>query len=346
MKCNPRKEKKTILSRGTWKNILALPDEEFPSLKGQNIKIFTGNSNIALAKEIAHYLDIPLSKAEVSRFANGEIKVKIEESVRGYQVFVIQSMCYPVNDNFMELLILCDALVRASATSVNLVVPYFGYAKQEKKTSGREPITAKLVANLMTIAGASRIITMDLHAAAIQGFFDIPVDNLYAYPLFEHYYKQRGLMGNDVVIISPDAGGVARAKEFANRLETSMAIIFKRRPKPDIAEIVEVVGDVKGKRAIIIDDMISTAGTLSLGANMIKEMGAKEIYACATHPILAKDAVSKINNSPIKEVVVTNTIPISENQDTHKFTQLSVAPMFGEAIRRIFFNLSISKIFV
>jgi ribose-phosphate pyrophosphokinase len=246
----------------------------------------------------------------------------------------------------MELLIMIDAMSRAAATSITTVIPYFGYAKQEKKTAGREPITAKLVANLIQVAGSCRVITMDLHAAAIQGFFDIPVDNLFAFPLFEYYFKKRGLWGDNVVIVSPDAGGVARAQEFAKRLSATMAIIFKRRPKPDVAEVVEIVGDVNGKTAIMIDDMISTGGTLVLGAKTIFDRGAKEIYACATHAILAGDAVKDIHNSPISEVVQTNTIPMNQEEYLDKFIRVSVAPMFGEAIRRNFFNLSLSKLYV
>ncbi|MCD4786173.1 MAG: ribose-phosphate pyrophosphokinase [Candidatus Eremiobacteraeota bacterium] len=315
------------------------------SIKDEDIKIFTGNSNMELARDIAAHLEIPLSHAIVDRFENGEIKVKIEESVRGYEVFVIQSMCCPVSDNIMELLIMCDALERASATSVNVVVPYFGYAKQEKKTAGREPISAKLIANIMTVAGASRVVTMDLHAAAIQGFFDIPVDNLYALPLFVHYYYNKGLRGKDIVVVSPDAGGVARARHFAERLGTTMAVIFKRRPEPDQNEIIEMVGDVKGKKAIIIDDMISTGGTLVKGAEKLIEKGATEIYACATHPILAADAIKIINDSPITEVAITDTIPIPEAALRGKFVKISVASTFGEAIRRNFFNLSVSTLF-
>lgn len=332
--------------RGIWKNILSCGEEDFPSLTGQNIKFFTGNSNRELAQDVASYLEIPLSRAQVSRFTNGEIKVQIEESVRGYEVFLLQSTCRPVNDNLMELLILCDALTRASASSIYTIIPYFAYARQEKKMAGREPITAKLVANLISVAGASKVITMDLHSAAIQGFFDVPVDNLFAFPIFEYHYKEEGIFGEDVVIVSPDAGGVARAREFAERLSASMAIIFKRRPDADQAEIVEVVGDVRGKRAILIDDMISTGGTLVQAAKMIKDIGATEVYACATHPVLAGNAVNLINDSPIKEVAVTNTIPLPENQDLRKFVKLSVATMFGEVIRRNFFNLSISKLYV
>lgn len=327
------------------KPVPMLEDPEKYSLRDEDIKIFTGNSNIELAKDIAGHLKIPLSNAIVGRFKNGEIQVKIEESVRGYEVFVIQSMCCPVNEDIMELLIICDALVRASATSVNVIVPYFGYAKQEKKTAGREPISAKLIANIMTVAGASRVITMDLHAAAIQGFFDIPVDNLYALPLFVHYYKHKGLQGKDIVVVSPDAGGVARARLFAERLGTTMAVIFKRRPEPDKNEIIEMVGKVKGKKVIIIDDMISTGGTLVKGAEKLIEKGAREIYACATHPILAADAIERINNSQITEVAVTDTIPIPENAFKGKFVKISVASTFGEAIRRNYFNLSVSTLF-
>lgn len=329
---------------GNWDALLNLNNSEKVSLCDENVKIFAGNSTPRLAKSIADYLGIPVSNAVVSRFKNDEIKVKIEESVRGYEVFVIQSMCSPVNDNLMELLIMCDALQRAAATTINVVTPYFAYAKQEKKTSGREPISAKLVANILTVAGANRVITMDLHAAAIQGFFDIPVDNLYALPLFEYYYKQKEFHGSDFVVVSPDAGGVARSRKFAERLNSTMAVIFKRRPEPDQNEIIEMVGDVKGKKAIIIDDMISTGGTLVKGAEMLKERGATEIYACATHAIFADDAVELIKNSPIDEVLVTDTLPLPDLSGG-KFVCISVAAMFAETIRRNFFNLSVSKLF-
>ena len=329
---------------GKWDALLKLDDREKTSLGDENVKIFSGNSSPKLAESIASYLGLPVSNAIVSRFKNEEIKVKIEESVRGYEVFIVQTLCRPVNDNIMELLIMCDALQRAAATSINVVTPYFAYAKQEKKTSGREPISAKLVANILTVAGASRVITMDLHAAAIQGFFDIPVDNLYALPLFEYYFKEKGFVGNDFVVVSPDAGGVARARQFAERLGCTIAIIFKRRPEPDKNEIIEMVGDVRGKKAIIIDDMISTGGTLVVGAEMLKKRGAKEVYACATHAILADNAVERINNSPITEVAITDTLPLCEI-NSNKFVCISVAPMFGEAIRRNFFNFSVSKLF-
>jgi ribose-phosphate pyrophosphokinase len=331
--------------KGIWKAALELEEQERIPLKDEKIKLFAGNAHPDLARAISEYIEVPLSRATVSKFTNDETRVQIEESVRGYEVFVIQSMCYPVNDSIMELLIMVDALARASASVVNVVAPYFGYAKQEKKTAGREPISAKLVANLLTVAGANRVITMDLHAAAIQGFFDIPLDNLFALPLFEYYYKEKGIVGSDVVVVSPDAGGVARARHFAERLNATMAIIFKRRPEPDMNEIIEIVGDVKGKRAIIIDDMISTAGTLVKGAEMIRKMGAEEIYACATHPILAGNAVERIINSPIDEVAITDTIPIPLSALNSKFCKISVAGMFGEAIRRNFYNFSMSKIF-
>jgi ribose-phosphate pyrophosphokinase len=339
-------KRRNILSRGAWKNIFDFTERDFPSLKGQPIKLFTGSSNPGLAEEIAEYLDVPIANAVVSRFTNGEIKVKVEESVRGNHVFIIQPTCHPTNDNLMELLIMVDAMSRAAAISITTVIPYFGYAKQEKKTAGREPITAKLVANLIQVAGSCRVVTMDLHAAAIQGFFDIPVDNLYAFPIFEYYFKQHGLIGDDIVIVAPDAGGVARAQEFAERLNASMAIIFKRRPRPDVAEIVEIVGDVKGKRAIIIDDMISTGGTLVLGAKAIMDKGAQEIYACATHGVFAGNAVELLNDSPIHEIITTNTIPMSPDDNLDKFTRLSVAPMFAETIRRNYFNLSVSRLYV
>lgn len=320
-------------------------EEENHVVKEGDTKIFSGNSNIKLANEICKYLEILPGRALVSKFANGEIQVKIEESVRGTDVFVIQSMCHPVNNNLMELLIMIDALSRASANTITAVIPHYGYAKQEKKTAGREPITAKLVANLITTAGADRIITVDLHAAAIQGFFDIPVDNLYAMPILVDYFIKKGMKGQNTVIVSPDAGGVARARTFAVKLEASLAIIFKRRPKPDETEITEIVGEVDGKDAIMVDDMISTGKTLIKGAEALLKRGAKSIYACATHPILAKDAAKYLRESPIKELIVTNTIPIDECQLDSKVRILSVSSLLGEAIRRNYFNLSVSKLF-
>jgi ribose-phosphate pyrophosphokinase len=318
--------------------------EKLP-LTHENLKIFSGNANLKLAKNIASYLDMNLGKASVSRFSDGEIQIRIEESVRGVNVFVIQPTCKPVNDNLMELLIMIDALSRASARQITAVIPYYGYAKQEKKTTGREPISAKLVANLLTKAGASRVVTVDLHAAAIQGFFDIPVDNLMTLPIMIKYYKKMGFTNKDLVVVSPDAGGVTRAHGFAERLNASLAIIFKRRPRPEVAEVMEMVGNVKGKSAIMIDDMISTGGTLIEGANMLIKNGAKEVFACTTHAILSAGAAEKLENSPFKEIVVTDTIPFIPNKNHKKFVVLSIAPLLGAAIRKIHFNLSVSELF-
>jgi ribose-phosphate pyrophosphokinase len=325
--------------------MLVLEKEEVKSLKGERVKLFTGNSNPQLAKDIAAYLDVPLGKALVSRFTNNEIAVKIDENVRGTDVFVIQPTCNNVNDSLMELLIMIDALSRSSANTITAVIPYYGYAKQEKKTSGREPITAKLVANLLTVASADRIITIDLHAPAIQGFFDIPVDNLYALPVMVQHFMKRGLNGGNTVVVSPDAGGVARARAFAEKIHASLAIIFKRRPRPDISEVTEVVGEVSGKVAVIIDDMISTGGTLVNAANALLARGATKVYACATHAILAGNAIEIIGNSAIEEVVVTDTIPVAAYAREGKFVVLSVAPLLGEAIRRNYFHMSVSKLF-
>jgi len=325
--------------------MLVLEKTDVKSLKGEKVKLFTGNANAQLAKDISTYLEVPLGKATVARFANNEIQVKIEENVRGTDVFVIQPTCDPVNDSLMELLIVIDALSRSSANTITAVIPYYGYAKQEKKTAGREPITAKLVANLLTVASADRIITVDLHAPAIQGFFDIPVDNLYALPVMVEHFVKRGLTGQDIVVVSPDAGGVARASQFAEKLQSSLAIIFKRRPRPDVSEIIELVGDVQGKTAIIIDDMISTGGTLVNAAHAILERGATRVYACASHAILAGDAVRIIEESRITEVVVTDTIPVGARARDSKFVVLSLASLLGESIRRNYFHMSVSKLF-
>lgn len=312
----------------------------------ETLKLFTGNANPELAKEIADYLGIRMGKALVSRFANEEIQVKIEENVRGRNVFVVQPTCTPVNDHLMELLIMIDALRRASANTITAVVPYYGYAKQEKKTSGREPITARLVANLITVAGADRVITVDLHAGAIQGFFDIPLDNLMALPILADYFTKKDFKNHNTVVVSPDAGGVARARTFAERLGSTLAIIFKRRPRPDVSEVIEVVGEVKGKRALMIDDMISTGGTLAAAADILMERGATEIYACATHPVFAHKAYKLLEKSAIKELIVTNTIPLPEEAlQSGKIKVLSVAPLLGESIARIYNNQSVSELF-
>ncbi len=317
------------------------------SAPSHHVMLFHGHSNPALAEAVAKHLDIPLGRALVSRFSNGEIRVKIEENVRGSRVFVIQPTCGNVNDSLMELLIMIDALSRASAYSICAVIPYYGYAKQEKKTSGREPISAKLVANLITTAGADRVITVDLHAAAIQGFFDIPCDNLKALPIIVNHYRELGLNREDVVVVSPDAGGVARATDLAEHLGAQFAIIFKRRPEPDQTQVIEIVGDIEGKDCIVVDDMISTGHTLINGVQALKERGAKKIYAAVTHSIMAGDAVNLIENSALEELVVTDTIPVSpEALKMSKLKVLSLAPLLGEAIRRTHFNQSVSELFV
>lgn len=312
-----------------------------------HVKLFHGNSNPELAHAVADYLNIPLGKALVTTFANNEIREKIEENVRGARVFVIQPTCGHVNDTLMELLIMIDALRRASAHQICAVIPYYGYAKQEKKTSGREPITAKLVANLITTAGADRIITCDLHAAAIQGFFDIPVDNLSALPIIAEHYQMKNIPVEDLVVVSPDAGGVARATNLAERLGAKLAIIFKRRPEPDKADVIDIVGDIAGKTCIVVDDMISTGGTLVKGVETLLTHGATKVYAAATHAIFAEDAVEIIENSSIEELIVTDTIPLSEQaKRMSKLKVLSLAPLLGETIRRTHFNLSVSELFV
>ncbi|MDD2568589.1 MAG: ribose-phosphate pyrophosphokinase, partial [Clostridia bacterium] len=272
------------------------------------LKVFMGNANPGLAMEIGEYLGINIGNSKVTTFADGEIKMEINESVRGMDVFIVQPTCAPVNDNIMELLIMIDAMRRASAKRITAIVPYYGYARQERKLKARDPISAKLVANLITAAGTDRIVAMDLHANAIQGFFDIPVDHLPGVPLLAEYYKNKKL--KDVVVVSPDIGGVTRARLLADKLSSELAIIDKRRPEPNKAEIMNIIGDVSGKTVIMVDDMIDTAGTITQGANaLIERSGAKEVYACCTHSILTPPALERINNSRIKEVVVTNTIP-------------------------------------
>ncbi|MBE3571409.1 MAG: ribose-phosphate pyrophosphokinase [Moorella humiferrea] len=307
------------------------------------LKIFSGNANPELAREIGAYLGVPLGAAKVSRFSDGEISIAIDESVRGEDVFVIQPTCEPVNDNLMELLILIDALRRASAWRITAVVPYYGYARQERKTRARDPISAKLVANLITAAGADRVLTMDLHAAAIQGFFDIPVDHLTAVPILADYFNSKGF--DRAVVVSPDLGGVTRARNFAERIGAEIAIIDKRRPAPNVAEIMNLIGDVKNKTVIMIDDLIDTAGTICLGAKALLEHGARAVYACCTHPVLSGPARERLAAAPLEEVVVCNTIPVPENKEIEKLRRLSVAPLLGEAIIRIHKDLSVSKLF-
>lgn len=312
--------------------------------------VFSGNSNRALAAEIAKRLKVQLGKALVTKFKNEETRVEIQENVRGSEVFVIQSICKApngngVNDALMELLLMIDALRRASASRITAVIPYYGYAKQDKKTKGREPISAKVVANLLKITGAKRVVTMDLHAAQIQGFFDLPVDNLMAMPTLCNYLKREGLFDDKVVVVSPDAGGVHRAELYAKRLNSSLAIVFKKRPEPDVNEVAEIVGDVEGRAAIIVDDMISTGGTLEKAAAAIRQRGATGVYTVATHGIFAGEAVDVLDKSQIERIIVTNTIPLEDVQAHPKFVQLSIAQTFADAIARITTNRSVSELF-
>jgi len=310
-----------------------------------NIKIFAGNSNIPLAEEIAKNLGMTLGQGYATTFSNGETRVNIEETVRGCDVYIVQSLSNPVDHHIMELLIMMDAMRRASAGRITAVIPYFAYARQDRKTRPREPISAKLLANLITIAGANRVITMDLHAGQIQGFFDIPVDPLQASPILAEYVKNNLNLENSVVV-SPDVGGVARARAFASRLHLPIAIIDKRRPAPNESEVMYIVGDVKGKTCIVIDDMIDTGGTLIKGADALLEEGAIEVYACATHPVFSGNAIENIKASHIKKVIVTNTIMLDKEQLCDKIEVLSVAKLFAEAIDRIHNNRSVSELFV
>lgn len=309
----------------------------------KRLRIFSGNANPVLAKEIAAYLGLTVGDAFVGKFNNGEIQVMIDESVRGTDVFIVQPTSYPVNDNMMELLIMIDAVKRASAKNITAVIPYYAYARQDRKTRGREPISAKLMANLLTVAGATRVVTMDLHAGQIQGFFDIPVDNLPGVPTLAEYIMSLQL--EDLVIVSPDLGGVSRARLFADRMHAPIAIIEKRRPAPGVAEVMNLIGNVEGKTAVIVDDIVDTAGSLTEGANALTRMGAKAVYACCTHAVLSNPAVERIEKSNITELIVTNTIPRAEGQTSPKIKVLSVAPLLGEAIIRIFGELSVSKLF-
>ncbi|WP_210367664.1 ribose-phosphate diphosphokinase [Bacillus sp. REN3] len=309
-----------------------------------NLKVFALNSNIKLAQEIAKVIGVELGKCSVSQFSDGEIQINIEESIRGCDVHIIQSTSSPVNENIMELLIMIDALKRASAKTINIVMPYYGYARQDRKARAREPITAKLVANLLETAGATRVITLDLHAPQIQGFFDIPIDHLMGVPILADHFKNKQLDG-DIVIVSPDHGGVTRARKMAERLKAPIAIIDKRRPKPNVAEVMNIVGNIEGKIAILIDDIIDTAGTITLAANALVENGAREVHACCTHPVLSGPAIERIQNSKIKELVVTNTIALPEEKQIDKIKQLSVAPLIGEAIIRVHEEQSVSTLF-
>lgn len=309
----------------------------------KKLKIFTGNAHPDLVSELAEYLGVEVSAASVKTFSDGEINVIIEESVRGADCFVIQPTSTPVNDNLMELLILIDALRRASARRITAVLPYYGYARQDRKAKARDPITAKLVANLITQSGARRVLSVDLHAGQIQGFFDIPVDHLQAVPILAEYFLNKRL--KDAVVVSPDLGGVTRARALSGRLHAPLAIIDKRRPAPNVAEVMHIIGEVEGKEVIMIDDIIDTAGTITHGAEALLEAGAKEIYVCCTHPVLSGSAIERLRDSSIKEVVVTNTIPLSQEKRLDKIKVLSIAPLLGEAIIRIHEDLSVSKLF-
>ena len=312
--------------------------------KGKKIKIFAGNSNLELAKRICGELGIPLGDATVSAFSDGEISININETVRGVDVYIIQSTSIPkVNKYLMEMLIMVDALKRASAGRITVVMPYYGYARQDRKAKARDPISAKLVADLITASGADRVLTMDLHAAQIQGYFNIPLDHLVGGPILADYFKEKNI--EDLVVVSPDLGSVARSRKFADRLDAPIAIIDKRRPKANVSEVMNVIGDIEGKNVILIDDMIDTAGTITNGADALKEMGAKEIYACCTHAVLSGPAMERIDKSVIKELVILDTIYIPDEKKSKKIKTLSVAPLFAESIRRIFNNDSVSKLF-
>jgi ribose-phosphate pyrophosphokinase len=310
-----------------------------------NLVVFSGNANPGLAKEISASLDRPLGEAVIRTFSDGEICVEINQNVRGRDVFVVQPTSSPVNHNLMELLIMIDALKRASAKRITAVLPYYGYARQDRKVSPRVPISAKLVADLITVAGASRVLAMDLHAGQIQGFFNIPVDHLFATPVLIEYIRKN--FNGRIVLVSPDAGGVERARAFAQRLKADLAIIDKRREEPNESRIMNIIGDVKGRRAVLLDDMVDTAGTLTQAADALQAQGASVIYACATHPVLSGSAIEKIEASPIERLVVTNTIALTEKaKKCNKIACLSIAGLLGEAMKRIHMNDSVSSLFI
>jgi ribose-phosphate pyrophosphokinase len=317
----------------------------FPTVVNDNrLRLFSGSSNIPLAKEVARYLGIDLGPMVSKRFADGELYVQIQESIRGCDVYLMQPVCHPVNDNLMELLILVDACRRASARQITAVLPYYGYARADRKTAGRESITAKLVANLITEAGADRVLAMDLHSSQIQGYFDIPVDHVYGTPAILDYLRAKQL--SDIVVVSPDVGGVARARAFAKKLDDApLAIIDKRRQAHNIAEVFNVIGDVKGKTAILVDDMIDTGGTISEGARLLRREGAREVYACATHAVFSPPATERLSSGAFEEVIVTNTIPVPADRQFEQLTVLSVANVLGETIWRIHEDSSVSSLF-
>ncbi|HBI56642.1 MAG TPA: ribose-phosphate diphosphokinase [Firmicutes bacterium] len=309
----------------------------------RKLKIFSCTSNLTLAAAIADKIEIPLGNGEVVRFSDGEVSVRIDESVRGSDVYIIQSTCNPCNDNLMELLVMIDALKRASAKRITAVIPYYGYARQDRKTRPRDPITAKLVANLLTVAGANRILTIDLHAGAIQGFFDIPVDHMTAVPLLAEHFANKDT--KDLVVVSPDMGGVTRARDMAQRLRVPIAIIDKRRPQANVAEVMNIIGDIEGKQAVLVDDIIDTAGTIVLGAQALLDRGATKVFACCTHPVFSGPALERLVNSCISEVVVCDTIPLPEEKQLPILRKCSVAALLADAIVRIHEDLSISTLF-
>lgn len=309
-----------------------------------NFKLFALNSNRPLAEKIANIVGVSLGKTSVDRFSDGEIRINIEESVRGSNVFIIQSTSAPVNDNLMELLIMIDALRRASARTINVVIPYYGYARQDRKVRSREPITAKLVADMLERAGATRVLVLDLHAAQIQGFFDIPVDHVIAAPLLAQYFIDKDI-AKDAVVVSPDHGGVARARAMAEYLKVPLAIIDKRRPKANVAEIMNIIGNVQNKKCIMIDDIIDTAGTICLGGKALKDAGAGQVYACCSHAVLSGEAINRLENSVFEKVVVTDSIKLSDDKQIDKLVQVTVAPLLGDAIKRINDNQPVSPLF-
>lgn len=314
---------------------------------GKNIKIFTANSNPEFAKKIAEHLGVSIGKSEVGTFSDGEIFVNIGETVRGSDVFVVQSTCSPVNNNIMELLIMIDAFRRASAGRITAVIPYFGYARQDRKAKARDPISSKLVADLIATAGADRVLTMDLHAPQIQGFFNVPVDHLLGVPVLSKYYKEKFKgMEQETVVVSPDLGSVTRARNFAQRIDVPIAIIDKRRPKANVAEVMNIIGDIKDKNVILVDDMIDTAGTITQGAQALVDRGAKKVFACCTHGVLSGPAIDRIRDSVIDELVILDTVPLPAEKQIDKIKVLTVAPVFGEAIERIYEDLSVSTLFV
>ena len=307
------------------------------------LKLFAGTSNRPLAQDIAQHLDVALGQALVGTFRNGEVRIRIEENVRGFDVFVVQSLCPPIHHHIWELLLILDALKRASARRVTAVVPYYAYARQERKTAGREPISARVLADVITRSGADRVLTMDLHAPAIEGFFDIPVDHLRAVKLQADYFRDLGM--GDAVVVSPDVGGVARANDFRGRLGLPLAIIAKHRPRPDMTEIVEMVGDVRGRPTIVLDDMISTGSTMVEAAHVLRERGATAVYACATHGVFAIDALTGLLQAPVERWIVTDTVPLPSGDGSEALQVLSVAPLLAESIKRIHDNRSVSGLF-